>query len=40
MESINEIESTHTQPTDPNIDYRAEFLNKYKDYNFEQNKKC
>ncbi len=23
---------------DPNIDYREEFLNKYKDYNFEENK--
>ena len=38
METINEEESTHIQPTDTNIDYRDEFLNRYKDYNFEQNK--
>ncbi len=40
MESINEIENLDVEyhPTDPDIDYRAEFLNKYKDYNFEQNK--
>ena len=36
MESINEIES-HIQPTDPNINYREEFLNRYKDYNMETN---
>ena len=40
MESINQLENLDVEyhPTDPNIDYRAEFLNKYKDYDFQQNK--
>jgi len=42
MESITEFSNlenleTHIQPTDTTIDYREEFLNRYKDYNMETN---